>query len=56
MQFDGQSGVRSQESGEKRNALFDILADFYEHKRYGEIVIKIEAGKIVRYEKKEIVK
>ena len=38
------------------HALLEMLRDFCEKKKYGEIVIKIEAGKIVRYEKKEIVK
>lgn len=37
-------------------ALLDMLQEFFEGKKYGEIIIKIEAGKIVRYEKKEIVK
>ncbi len=34
----------------------NMLKEFIEHKKYGEIIIKIECGKIVRYEKKEIVK
>lgn len=38
------------------NRLMEMLRDFHENKKYGEVVLKIEAGKIVRYEKKEIVK
>ncbi len=33
-----------------------ILKDFRDNKKYGEIVIKIEAGKIVRYIKTESIK
>ena len=35
------------------NKLMSILEEFCEQKKYGEIVIKIEAGKIVRYIKTE---
>lgn len=36
--------------------LIKLLREFYECKKYGEIIVKIEGGKIVRYEKKESIK
>jgi hypothetical protein len=38
------------------SVLLEMLKDFYDNKKFGEIIIKIECGKIVRYEKKESIK